>query len=50
MVGFDSVHGRYHRHYLGKVTEVKVESFEQMEALFEEEWSRLAKEVCGAED
>ena len=50
VLGYDSAHGRHHRHYRGKVTTVKFESFGQIEALFQREWSRLMKEVRNAQD
>jgi hypothetical protein len=45
VLGYDSAHGRHHRHYRGKVTRVGLESFEQIESRFQREWRRLAKEV-----
>ena len=50
VLGYDSAHGRHHRHYRGKVTTVGVESFEQIESRFQREWNRLAKEVGRAQD
>ena len=50
VVGYDSAHGRHHRHYKGKVTAVRFEAFEEIEARFQEEWSRLAKEARHAKD
>ena len=50
VLGYDSAHGRLHRHYRGKVTTVRFESFEQIEARFQKEWNRLAKEVKRAQD
>ena len=47
VLGYDSGHGHHHRHYKGKVT---VESFEQIEARFQREWSRLSKEIRSAQD
>jgi hypothetical protein len=48
--GYDSAHGSHHRHYKGKVTAVRFESFEQIEARFQREWNRLAEEVRREED
>ena len=48
VLGYDSVHGYHHRHYRGKVTTVRFESFEQIEARFQKE-NRLAKEVRRAQ-
>ena len=50
VLGYDSAHGRHHRHYRGKVTTVGFESFEQIEERFQREWNRLAKEVRRAQD
>lgn len=50
VLGYDSAHGYHHRHYRGKVTAVRFESFEQIEARFQREWNRLVKEVKHAED
>ena len=49
VLGYDSAHGYHHRHYRGKVTTVRFESFEQIEARFQREWNRLAKEVRRAQ-
>lgn len=38
VVGYDNAHGFHHRHYLGKVEEVEFESFENIEARFENDW------------
>jgi hypothetical protein len=50
VLGSDSAHGQHHRHYKGKVTAVGFERFEQIEARFEKEWNRLAKEVRRVQD
>ena len=50
VLGYDSAHGQHHRHYRGKVTNVGFESFEQIEARFQREWNRLAKEAKRAQD
>ena len=50
VLGYDSAHGRHHRHYRGIVTTVGFESFQQIEARFQKEWNRLAKEVRHAEN
>jgi hypothetical protein len=49
VLGYDSAHGCHHRHYRGRVTTVRFESFAQIEARFQKEWSRLAKEVRRAQ-
>jgi hypothetical protein len=33
------------RHYLGKVTALVFPSFEEIDARFQKEWSRIAKET-----
>ena len=43
VLGYDSQHGSHHRHYLGNVTEIAFESFEEIEALFEGELHQLLK-------
>ena len=43
VLGYDSQHGSHHRHYLGVVTEITFESFEEIEALFEGELHQLLK-------
>lgn len=43
VLGYDSQHGRHHRHYRGIVTEIAFESFEEIEALFESELHQLLK-------
>lgn len=50
VLGYDSAHGYHHRHYRGKVTAVRFESFEQIEARFQREWTRLVKEDKHAQD
>jgi hypothetical protein len=50
VLGYDSAHGNHHRHYKGKVTLVRFEGFEQIEARFQKEWVRLAKEIRRDQD
>ena len=50
VLGYDSAHGRHHRHCMGKVAEVSFKSFEAIEARFQKEWRSLAKEVRRAKD
>ena len=50
VLSYDSAHGYHHRHYNGHVTTVRFESFEQIEARFQREWNRLAKELTHAQD
>jgi hypothetical protein len=45
VLGYDSAHGRHHHHYKGKTTIVSFESFQQIEARFQKEWTILVKEV-----
>lgn len=40
VLGYDSAHGRHHRHYKGRVTEVQFENFEQIQTRFEKEWPK----------
>jgi hypothetical protein len=41
VVGYDNHHGYHHRHYFGVVEAVAFQSFEQIEAQFEEDWLAL---------
>jgi hypothetical protein len=41
VVGYDNQHAYHHRHYLGVVTPVEFESFENIEAAFEADWTTL---------
>ena len=50
VLGYDSAHGHHHRHCRGQLTTVRFEGFEQIEARFQKEWNRLAKEVRSAQD
>jgi hypothetical protein len=50
VLGYDSAHGYHHRHYRGNVTPVRFENFEQIEARFQREWSRLGMEVRREQD
>ena len=50
VVGYDSAHGRHHRHCRGMVSAVGFKSVEQIEARFQREWNRLATEVRRAQD
>ena len=50
VLGYDSAHGHHHRHNRGKVTTIRFESFGQIEARFQREWNRLAKEVKRAQE
>jgi hypothetical protein len=45
VLGYDSAHGWHHRHYKGEVTAVQFESFEDLEAKFQEEWISLVRKV-----
>lgn len=49
VLGYDSAHGYHHRHYRGRVTMEQFESFEKIEARFQREWTRLAKEIRRAQ-
>ena len=50
VLGYDSAHGRHHRHYRGRITAVDLPGFEQIEARFQREWTRLAKEAKRAKN
>jgi hypothetical protein len=50
VVGYDSAHGHHHRHYKGKVAAVSFSSFARIEAQFQKEWTKLAKEVRHAKN
>ena len=41
VVGYDNQHGFHHRHYFGEVIAVDFVSFEQIEGLFENDWTAL---------
>ncbi len=45
VLGYDSPHGAPHRHWRGKVTQVERASFEEIEIHFQEEWSKLSREM-----
>ena len=45
VLGYDSAHGWHHRHYKGEVTAVQFESFEDIEARFQDEWISLVRKV-----
>jgi hypothetical protein len=48
--GYDSAHGSHHRHFKGETVAVNLKRFEPIEARFQQEWSRLIKEVFRAKD
>ena len=50
VLGYDSAHGRHHRHFRGEVTLVDFAGFEQLEARFQKEYHRLLKEWKYAKD
>lgn len=45
VLGYDCAHGHHHRHFKGRLTEVRFESFERIEARFQKEWIALSKEL-----
>lgn len=45
VLGYDSAHGVWHRHYFGRVTAVKAKSFAEIEAAFEKEWLALSRSI-----
>lgn len=50
VLGYDSAHGYHHRHSKGRVSHVNFTVFEQIEARFQKEWNRLAKEARHAKN
>ena len=44
VLGYDSAHGQRHRHYKGRVSLTSAASFEEIEARFQKEWTRIVKE------
>src|SRR5262245_2012021 len=43
VVGYDNRHGVHHRHYFGEVKPIEFESYEQVEEMFERDWTELRK-------
>lgn len=43
VVGYDNAHGQHHRHYMGIVEPVDFESFEDIEARFEQDWTEFRR-------
>jgi len=50
VLGYDTAHGSYHRHFMGEVSEITVERFERIEARFYREWAALVKGMRHAEN
>ena len=50
VLGYDSAHGQHHRHYKGRVGLVGAAGFDEIEARFQREWSRIAKEAGREKD
>jgi hypothetical protein len=50
VLGYDSAHGRHHRHFRGETAVVNFTRFEQIEVRFRREWNALVKEVHRAKD
>lgn len=50
VLGYDSAHGNHHRHFKRETVAVNFKRFERIEARFQQEWSRLVKEVSRAKD
>jgi hypothetical protein len=40
-LGYDSAHGRHHRHFKGDMSDVDYRSFEELEERFKSEWREL---------
>lgn len=43
VLGYDSQHGRWHRHFMGEVSFSELQSFAEVETAFEKEVSRYLK-------
>lgn len=41
VIGYDNAHDGHHRHYFGQVESVDLESFEDIENRFEQDWLAL---------
>jgi hypothetical protein len=41
VLGYDSAHGRPHRHFKGDISDVDYRSFEEIEERFKSEWREL---------
>lgn len=50
VLGYDSAHGRPHRHFKGRLTALSGGSFAHVDALFQREWAKIMKEVTHAKD
>ena len=50
VLGYDSAHGKHHRHHRGRVSSVNLATFEEIEARFQREWTRLVKEARRGKD
>jgi hypothetical protein len=48
VLGYDSAHGRHHRHFKGRVFDVNYRSFEEIEQRFQTEWRELIREARNA--
>jgi hypothetical protein len=44
VMGYDSAHGRHHRHFKGEVFEVNYRSLAEIERRFQSEWRELIRE------
>ena len=43
VVGYDNAHDFHHRHFMGKVSTVEFESFDAIEAQFEQDWIKFRR-------
>ena len=50
VLGYDSAHGRHHRHFMGETTSVRFKSFSEIERRFQHEWQALVRERRDAKD
>lgn len=45
VLGFDNAHGYHHRHYMGKVEEVRFDSYEDTFQVFQREWLAIVRKL-----
>ena len=50
VLGYDSAHGRAHRHFRGEVTLLGAAGLARIEARFQREWEELIKEMTHGKD
>ncbi len=47
VLGFDNAHDYHHRHFMGEVTEVAFNSYEETLERFQQEWMEIVKKTRG---